>query len=75
MDHVQIASRLAELLDRAGHLLLGQGPEAVTARVRIVAEDSAVIDLAVGGREFAVVVGRRKPHAPRCPPANDKFPE
>jgi hypothetical protein len=36
MHHDDIALRLAELLDREGHMLLGQPPGSVTARVRVV---------------------------------------
>jgi hypothetical protein len=56
VHHGQIAVRLAELLDREGHIWLGQPPGSVSGRVRVVGEDSTLIDLTVHGQEFTVVV-------------------
>jgi hypothetical protein len=48
MHHGEIAIQLAEMLDRAGFLILGQLPSSVTAQVRVVGKDSSVIRLIVG---------------------------
>jgi hypothetical protein len=74
MHHAEVAIRVAELLDRAGFLLLGEYPGSVNARVCLVGKGSSLIRLAVDGQEYALVIGRGRPRR-RCPcPVFFKFP-
>jgi hypothetical protein len=75
MHHAEVAIRVAELLDRAGYLLLGERRGSVNAQVRLVGKGSSLIRLAVGGEEFAIVVGSGRPRPCRIPPVILRFPE
>jgi hypothetical protein len=73
VDHAEVATWIAEVLNGLGHVVLDQPAGSVSAQVRVVGEHSSLVTVSVCDQDFVVLVGYRRP--PRCPtPVIFKFP-